>query len=55
MVCLDAFSQLTAGPEPPFGYSAADVMGGWSSGVGYAYFYDYSTSEPEKVKSNYIR
>nr|WP_253309930.1 glycoside hydrolase TIM-barrel-like domain-containing protein [Rickettsia endosymbiont of Ceutorhynchus assimilis] len=29
-----------------------DVMGGWSSGVGYDYFYDYSKSEPEKVKYN---
>lgn len=52
VVGIDAYFPLTDGPEPPFGYSAEDVMGGWSSGVGYDYFYDYSKSEPEKVKYN---
>ncbi|WP_264732551.1 glycoside hydrolase/phage tail family protein [Wolbachia endosymbiont (group A) of Sphaerophoria taeniata] len=52
VVGVDAYFPLTDGPEPPFGYSAEDVMGGWSSGVGYDYFYDYSKSEPEKVKYN---
>lgn len=52
VVGIDAYFPLTDGPEPSFGYSAEDVMGGWSSGVGYDYFYDYSKSEPEKVKYN---
>ncbi|WP_395463601.1 glycoside hydrolase TIM-barrel-like domain-containing protein [Wolbachia endosymbiont of Cantharis cryptica] len=52
VVGIDAYFPLTDGPEPPFGYSAEDVMGGWSSGVGYDYFYDYSKNEPEKVKYN---
>lgn len=52
VVGIDAYFPLNDGPEPPFGYSAEDVMGGWSSGVGYDYFYDYSKSEPEKVKYN---
>ncbi|WP_353283390.1 glycoside hydrolase TIM-barrel-like domain-containing protein [Wolbachia endosymbiont (group A) of Pogonocherus hispidulus] len=52
VVGIDAYFPLTDGPEPPFGYSAEDVMGGWSSGVGYDYFYDYSKIEPEKVKYN---
>ncbi|MFP3020622.1 MAG: glycoside hydrolase TIM-barrel-like domain-containing protein [Wolbachia sp.] len=52
VVGIDAYFPLTDSPEPPFGYSAEDVMGGWSSGVGYDYFYDYSKSEPEKVKYN---
>lgn len=52
VVGIDAYFPLTDGPEPPFGYSAEDVMGGWSSGVGCDYFYDYSKSEPEKVKYN---
>ncbi|WP_353271738.1 glycoside hydrolase TIM-barrel-like domain-containing protein [Wolbachia endosymbiont (group A) of Nomada goodeniana] len=52
VVGIDAYFPLTDGPEPPFGYSAEDVMGGWSSGVGYDYFYDYSKSESEKVKYN---
>ncbi|WP_250296796.1 glycoside hydrolase/phage tail family protein [Wolbachia endosymbiont of Oedothorax gibbosus] len=52
VVGIDAYFPLTDGPEPPFGYSAEDVMVGWSSGVGYDYFYDYSKSEPEKVKYN---
>ncbi|WP_353273651.1 glycoside hydrolase TIM-barrel-like domain-containing protein [Wolbachia endosymbiont (group A) of Agelastica alni] len=52
VVGIDAYFPLTDGPEPPFGYSAEDVMGGWSSGVGYDYFYDYSKGEPERVKYN---
>ncbi|WP_265024657.1 glycoside hydrolase/phage tail family protein [Wolbachia endosymbiont (group A) of Eupithecia tripunctaria] len=52
VIGIDAYFPLTDGPEPPFGYSAEDVMGGWSSGVGYDYFYDYSKGEPEKVKYN---
>uniref|UniRef100_A0A1A9VK31 GTA TIM-barrel-like domain-containing protein n=1 Tax=Glossina austeni TaxID=7395 RepID=A0A1A9VK31_GLOAU len=52
VVGIDAYFPLTDGPEPPFGYSAEDVMGGWSSGVGYDYFYDYSKNEPEKIKYN---
>ncbi len=52
VIGIDAYFPLTDGPEPPFGYSVEDVMGGWSSGVGYDYFYDYSKSEPEKVKYN---
>ncbi|XCA33841.1 MAG: hypothetical protein ABS808_04665 [Wolbachia endosymbiont of Polyergus mexicanus] len=38
--------------QSSFGYSGEDVMGGWSSGVGYDYFYDYSKNEPEKIKYN---
>lgn len=52
VVGIDAYFPLTDGPEPPFGYSAEDVAGGWSSGVGYDYFYDYSKSDPEKIKYN---
>ncbi|BET32518.1 MULTISPECIES: glycoside hydrolase TIM-barrel-like domain-containing protein [Wolbachia] len=52
VVGIDAYFPLTDGPEPPFGYSAKDVTGGWSSGVGYDYFYDYSKSDPEKIKYN---
>ncbi|MFJ5423982.1 glycoside hydrolase/phage tail family protein [Wolbachia endosymbiont of Drosophila barbarae] len=52
VIGIDAYFPLTDGPEPTFGYSAEDVMGGWSSGVGYDYFYDYSKGEPEKVKYN---
>lgn len=52
VVGIDAYFPLTDGPEPPFGYSAKDVAGGWSSGVGYDYFYDYSKSDPEKIKYN---
>ncbi|KAF5269380.1 hypothetical protein FQR65_LT17957 [Abscondita terminalis] len=54
VVGIDAYFPLTDGPEPPFGYSAEDVMGGWNSGVGYDYFYDYSKSEPEKVNETHI-
>ncbi|WP_353281104.1 glycoside hydrolase TIM-barrel-like domain-containing protein [Wolbachia endosymbiont (group B) of Horisme vitalbata] len=52
VIGIDAYFPLTDGPEPPFGYSAKDVTGGWSSGVGYDYFYDYSKSDPEKIKYN---
>ncbi|QJT94071.1 glycoside hydrolase TIM-barrel-like domain-containing protein [Wolbachia endosymbiont of Diaphorina citri] len=52
VVGIDAYFPLTDGEEPPFGYSAEDVAGGWSSGVGYDYFYDYSKSDPEKIKYN---
>lgn len=52
VVGIDAYFPLTDGPEPPFGYSAKDVIDGWSSGVGYDYFYDYSKSDPEKIKYN---
>ncbi|WP_341807884.1 glycoside hydrolase TIM-barrel-like domain-containing protein [Wolbachia endosymbiont (group E) of Neria commutata] len=52
VVGIDAYFPLTDGPEPPFGYSVQDVIDGWSSGVGYDYFYDYSKSEPEKIKYN---
>ncbi|AWW50846.1 glycoside hydrolase/phage tail family protein [Wolbachia endosymbiont of Folsomia candida] len=51
-VGIDAYFPLTDGPEPPFGYSAEDVIDGWSSGVGYDYFYDYSKGEPEKTRYN---
>ncbi len=52
VVGIDAYFPLTDGEEPPFGYSAEDVIDGWSSGVGYDYFYDYSKNEPEKIKYN---
>lgn len=52
VVGIDAYFLLTDGPEPPFGYSAEDVIDGWSSGIGYDYFYDYSKNVPEKVKYN---
>ncbi|WP_265016828.1 glycoside hydrolase/phage tail family protein [Wolbachia endosymbiont (group B) of Lycaena phlaeas] len=52
VIGIDAYFPLTDGEEPPFGYSAEGVIYGWSSGVGYDYFYDYSKSEPEKVKYN---
>ncbi len=52
VVGIDAYFPLTDNPELPFGYSAKDVMGSWSSEVGYDYFYDYSKGEPERVKYN---
>ncbi|MGL9681610.1 MAG: hypothetical protein ACR5K2_01145 [Wolbachia sp.] len=39
---IDAYFSLTDSPEPPFGYSAEDVIDSWSSVAGYDYFYDYS-------------
>ncbi|MGL9702844.1 MAG: glycoside hydrolase/phage tail family protein [Wolbachia sp.] len=52
VVGIDAYFPLTDVPEPPFGYFAEDIIDGWSSGVGYDYFYDYSKSVPEKVEYN---
>ena len=50
VVGIDAYFPLTDSPQPPFGFSCAEIIKGWTSGEGYDYYYQDNTQRTKKVK-----